>query len=104
MVSEGVRHESSLLATVDLGGRDHRRDDPPVGVGRRGRRAVEFIAHRHATRLYLGVVVRRIATHVSAPFDYLVDLFEEILDFIVRLLLRSRPDRLGSHNYRMLFR
>ena len=104
MVSEVVRHESSLLATVDLGGRDHWRDDAPMGIGRRGRRAMEFIAGRHAPYLYLGVVVRRIATHLSAPLDYLVDLLQEILDFIVRLLLRSRPDRLGANNDRMLFR
>jgi hypothetical protein len=65
---------------------------------------MEFIAGSHATYLYLGVVVRRIAAHLAAPLDYLVDLFQKVLDFIVRLLLRSRPDRLGAYNYRMLFR
>lgn len=105
MLSEVVRHhESSLLATVDLGGRDHRRDDASMGVGRRGRRAMEFIAGSHATYLHLGVVVCRIAAHLCLSPDYLVDLFQQILDFIVRLLLRSRPDRLGAYNYRMLFR
>ena len=102
MLSE-VGHESSLLATVDLGGRDHRRYDPPMRVGCGRRRAVQLIAGCHPPRLYLGVVVRGIATHLAASLDYLVYLFEQILDFIVRLLLGRRADRFGPHNYRMLF-
>lgn len=104
MLSEVVRrHESSLLATVDLGGRDHRRDDASVGVGCGGRRAMEFIAGSHATYLDLIVVFWRAVAHLSAS-DYIVDLFQKVLDFIVRLLLRLGADRLGPCKNRMLFR